>query len=257
MFNLYTGIPGSGKTLLSVLEVYQHLIEGKTVYSNTWLNWKGDNLHYYNDIENIINIRDAVLYIDEVGSIMNAREWADTPKSVRNFLQLHRHYKVDIIATTQHSSFVEKSARTIIGYWCEVVNLTPTEGLKGRKGIGTKLPFLLIREDPIDIRSIVNEIPEPLQTNILDKLMAIKVWWKKSFYDKKYNKYKIDKDKPLYDTHIELDVPIKKKKFVPFYTCEKCGKNHMYKGNLSKEEMTKLAELHALANNNDINERKC
>ncbi|NCD01313.1 hypothetical protein EOL94_04440, partial [bacterium] len=243
----YTGIPGSGKTLLSILEVYQHLINGKKVYSNTWINWKGDNLIYYNDIEDIINIRDCVLYIDEVGSIMNAREWQDTPKSVRSFLQLHRHYKVDIIATTQHSSFVEKSARTIIGYWCEVKNLTPTEGLKGRKGIGCKLPFLLIQELPIDIRTIINEIPEPINQNVISKILAIKIWFKKSFFDKKYDKYKIDLNKPLYDTHIELDIPIKEKYFRPFYTCQKCGKVHPYKGNLSQEEAVLLRDLNNLS----------
>jgi hypothetical protein len=190
---------------------------------------------------------------------MNAREWADTPKSVRNFLQLHRHYNVDIIATTQHSSFVEKSARTIIGYWCEIINLTPTEGLKGKAGIGKRLPFLLLREDPIDIRSIINEIPEPLSNSILNKILSIKVWWKKSFYDKKYDKYKKDLEKPLYNTHIELDVPIKTKKFLPFYTCQKCGKVHAYKGNLAREEMIKLAELNEISNrnNNDNNSGSC
>jgi hypothetical protein len=246
MFNLYTGVPGSGKTLLSIIELYEHLINGKTVYSNTWINWKGDNLHYYNDLEDIIHIRDSVLFIDEVGSIMNAREWAETPKSVRNFLQLHRHYRVDIIANTQHASFVEKSARTIIGYWCEIYNLTPTEGIKGKKGIGTKLPFLLLQEIPIDIRTIVNEIPEPISMNFFDKIMNTKIWTKKSFYNKRYNKYKKEINKPLYDTHIEIEVKKKKKYFKPFYKCEKCDKIHPYKGNLNKEELIKLKDLNSV-----------
>jgi len=247
MFNLYTGIPGSGKTLLSMLEVYKHLMAGKHVYSNTWINYKGDNLHYYNDIEDIIHLRNCVLYIDEVGSIMNAREWADTPKQVRVFLMLHRHYNVDIISTTQHASFVEKSARTIIGYWCEVKNLTPTEGIKGRRGIGTILPFLFIQELPIDIRSIVNEIPEPINQGIISKLFSIKVWWKRSFYDKKYNKYKLDLKKPLYDTNIELDIAVKKKFFRAFYSCEKCAKIHPYKGLMTPEEVMLLSKLNNLS----------
>jgi hypothetical protein len=247
MFNLYTGIPGSGKTLLAVLDVWFHLINGREVWSNTWINFKGDNLHYFNDAEDIVNKKGALNFFDEIGTIMGSREWQDTPKSVRQFLQLHRHRKIDIIATTIHASQVEKSARSIIGYWAEVDNLTPTEGLKGRKGIGHYLPFLFIQANVIDIRSITNEVPDLKSKNVFSKLFNTKVWWKKSFFDNKYQKYKIDKALPLYDTYIELDIPVKEKKWFPYYKCNKCDKMHRFTGNISSKEQEALKVLSDLS----------
>lgn len=248
MFNLYTGIPGSGKTLLAIMwDLWPLLEKGQQVYSNTWINWKGDNLKYFVDPIDIIHVKNAVIFFDEMGSILDSRNWKETPREVRYFFQQHRKRGIDIIATTQNISFIELSARAILGYMAKVSNLTPTEGLKGRKGIGTKLPFLFIKESPIDIETITDDKPSLVHNNFISSLMDIKVFWKASMFDKRYQKNKLELDKPLYDTNREIELTNKKHFYKSFYMCETCGKEHPYKGMATDRERELIQELQAIS----------
>lgn len=248
MFNLYTGIPGSGKTLLAVkYDLWPLLEQGRQVYSNTWINWKGNNLHYFVDPVDLITLRDAVIFIDEIGSILDSRNWKETPPEVRYFLQQHRKRNIDIIATTQHPSFVEISARAIIGYWAKCYNLTPTEGLKGRRGIGSHLPFLLIQENPIDIDTITQEIPQEINTNFISKVGNIKVFVKDSMFYKRYQRNKIEPLSAIYDTKREIALTNKKHFYRPVYKCKECGKEHPYRHTRSDREIALTQELQKIA----------
>lgn len=256
MFNLYTGLPGSGKSLMMTIEVYRFLIKGYTVYSDYWINYKGDNLKYFNDIEDICDKRNAIVVFDEISALLEPRAWEQETKEIRRFFSQHRKRHITIFATTQHRSQVAKTVRNIVHYWCQMTNYTNTEGIKGKQGIGAKLPFLLLREQPIDRTNIEDDNPR-LEGGFFSLISQLIYLSKKhDIVCPQFDKYKLEHEHQycpecrqaqdpkeviagkcpkckgktekrksgIYDT--DREVSTKKKKVITKYftECESCGK---------------------------------
>lgn len=121
-FCVRLGLPGAGKTLGMVEEdLLPHLIAGEQVYVNFFINWRGDNIHYFSDIEDVLHCKNCVIGFDEVGQVLDARSWDQETNQIRRFFQLHRHNHLDIYGTTQDISLVAKSALIVVDEWilCE------------------------------------------------------------------------------------------------------------------------------------------
>ena len=119
------GLPGSGKTLdQTENDVLPHLLTGEEVWCCYWLNYKGANLHYFSEFEEVENLRNVVVVFDEIGQILPAREWEKEGLRVQLFFQLHRHRHVDIIGNTQDVSLVAKTVGIVANKWiyCERKN---------------------------------------------------------------------------------------------------------------------------------------
>lgn len=111
VFDMFLGLPGQGKTLtLNEDIVLPALLSGQQVYCSYWVNWNRSNFHYFKDFEEIDDIRNAVVVFDEVGNILNPRDWDNETGNVRDFFMLHRHRYLDIYASTQHISLIAKTA---------------------------------------------------------------------------------------------------------------------------------------------------
>lgn len=116
------GLPGSGKTLdQTEVSVLPHLLAGEQVYCAYWINWKGDNYHFFNDFEEVENLRNCVIVFDEIGQILPARQWEQEGLKVQMFFQLHRHRHIEIIGNTQDVSLVAKTVGIVANKWylCE------------------------------------------------------------------------------------------------------------------------------------------
>lgn len=115
------GLTGSGKSLdQTEADVLHFLEEGIEVYCSYWINWAGDNYHYFSDFEEVENLRDAVVVFDEVSDFFDPRDWADEGSRVRRWFRLHRHRHLDIIANTQDISLVAKTIGTLAHRWLYV-----------------------------------------------------------------------------------------------------------------------------------------
>jgi len=128
------GLPGSGKTLdQTEKDVLFHLLNGEEVWSCYWINWNGDNLHYFSEFEEVENLRNVVVVFDEIGQILPAREWEKEGLRVQLFFQLHRHRHVDIIGNTQDVSLVAKTVGIVANSWilCEKANIGILDFLLG------------------------------------------------------------------------------------------------------------------------------
>jgi hypothetical protein len=127
VMSIRLGLPGSGKSLGLVEEdLLPHLIAGEQVYCNFWINWKGDNLHFFNneDFEELApTLQNCILVMDEIGQILEPRAWEQESGVIRRFFQLHRHHHVDIYGTTQDISLVAKSAWIVTDEWIMCHNL--------------------------------------------------------------------------------------------------------------------------------------
>lgn len=72
------GLPGSGKTLSQIEEdILNCLLDGEEVWSNTWINYIGPNLHYYRneDFEELApTLRNCVIVMDEIQRVLEPRQ---------------------------------------------------------------------------------------------------------------------------------------------------------------------------------------
>lgn len=139
MIYLYSGTPGSGKSLHQAMDIYWILHNGKPVLANFEINTdciKTRNLgeFYYigNDIlrpELLISysqiyFRDhkfkegAIrLYLDEAQIIFNARSWAESGrKEWLSFFSQHRKYGYDIYLVAQFDRMIDRQIRSLIEY---------------------------------------------------------------------------------------------------------------------------------------------
>ncbi len=112
------GLPGSGKSLYQVeKQLLPHIIKNEVVYSTQWINCKLPTIHYFNNIESVLDVRNAVFGIDEVGQILPARQWSNETLDIQKFFQLHRHRHNDIYCNTQDVSLVAKTIGIVATNW--------------------------------------------------------------------------------------------------------------------------------------------
>lgn len=110
-FEMRLGLPGTGKTLNQTeLVVLPALLDGIDVWVNYWVNWAEPNYHYFKEFEQVQNVRNGIVVFDEIGKILDPRNWEAEGSGVRDFFQQHRKRHIDISGNTQHISLIAKSA---------------------------------------------------------------------------------------------------------------------------------------------------
>lgn len=117
------GATGSGKTLDQTEEdVLPALLAGEEVWCSYWINWAGDNLHYFApaDFEAIAAVRNAVIVFDEIRQSFDPRSWEAESNEVRAFFELHRKRHNDIIFNTQDVSLVAKTVGIQAHEWSRI-----------------------------------------------------------------------------------------------------------------------------------------
>lgn len=151
MIYLYSGTPGSGKSLHAAKVIYKGLKTGDSFYmANFEINrslFKETELKNFGYIpndklcpENLIEFsrlywdmikrregkipiskfeRGIRLFIDECQMIFNARDWQrNSKKGWPTFFSVHRHYGYEVVLITQMDSSLDKQVRGILEYNC-------------------------------------------------------------------------------------------------------------------------------------------
>lgn len=139
MITLYTGTPGSGKTLHAVSAIWATLKTRKPVVSNIALN--PDELGEYRDYYRYFEAtsitpqslyqfsrdllgqhpreNDILLVLDECQLIFSSRRWRENEKAGWIlFMTQHRKIGYDIILITQYDRMIDKQIRTLVEYEC-------------------------------------------------------------------------------------------------------------------------------------------
>lgn len=117
------GKTGSGKTTLqNEVNVLPLLLDGQEVYCCYWLNYNGDNLHYFRpkDFKAVSRLRNCVIVFDEVRRSFEPRDFKNESEEFRSFVELQRHRHNEIIANTQDISLVSKTIGIQTHYWSQV-----------------------------------------------------------------------------------------------------------------------------------------
>ena len=137
MIYLYTGTPGSGKSLDTARMIKGQLKMKHPVICNFPMNvkqLKNGNLFEYKTNEELTpaylmefshkyfgkkRVKEGAitLVIDEAQMLFNARDWNKPGRADWNmFFQMHRHYGYDIVLSTQFDSMIDKQLRALVEY---------------------------------------------------------------------------------------------------------------------------------------------
>lgn len=136
MISLYSGTPGSGKSMHMAKDIRDRMILGKPTICNFQINttkFKKANFLYLPNHEMtpdfLINYSREYfknhrfkegsihLYIDECQLIFNAREWQQNGRNLwLSFFTQHRHYGYDIILVAQFDRMIDRYIRSLIEY---------------------------------------------------------------------------------------------------------------------------------------------
>lgn len=162
MIYLYSGTPGSGKSLHQASDIYWDLKFNKPVVANYQINTSIfkkkvpfiylDNYHL--NPQELVKISEAYfenhkfkegaikLYIDECQILFNAREWnAKGRDDWLVFFTQHRKYGFDIYLVAQFDRMIDRQIRSLVeyevihrkvknfGFWGSVFNLLAFGGL--------------------------------------------------------------------------------------------------------------------------------
>lgn len=141
MIELYSGTPGSGKSLHTAKEIRSRLRMRKCIiignfYVNTSAirHCKGVYLYVANDrllpdrllqfarrlsdhLERRLKEGEVLLIIDEAQLLFNSREWQNVSRNGwLSFFSQHRHYGYDIILVAQFDRMLDRQIRSLIEY---------------------------------------------------------------------------------------------------------------------------------------------
>lgn len=152
MIYLYSGTPGSGKSLHQAERIYNRLRAGKPVIANYEINTKAikrcrGKITYLDNQElkpeylidysrsyfeqNKFREGSIWLFIDEAQLLFNCREWDATGRAAWiSFFTQHRKYGYDIFLVAQFDRMLDRQLRSLIEY--EVIHRKVSNfGVKG------------------------------------------------------------------------------------------------------------------------------
>lgn len=151
MIRLFSGTPGSGKTLHAVHVMDWYNRRSKLVVSNFAL--RADVLKYPDlfvipedgkqltpDVliqlsrwwfqDKPLKEGDILLVLDECQLLFNARDWRFNRPWISFFTQ-HRKYGYDVILIAQYDRMIERQIRSLIEYECKHLKVSNLGGVKG------------------------------------------------------------------------------------------------------------------------------
>lgn len=138
-FDIYFGVPGSGKTTFAAYLAKKRIKRKGKVLSNVSI--KGTYEVERSDIGHYM-IQDCLLLIDEAGIDYNNRNFSDKKEKMSKeeiyFYKYHRHYNVDIAIFSQGYDDMDKKLRTLATKYY-IVKRSIFPGFITRKLINKKL----------------------------------------------------------------------------------------------------------------------
>lgn len=157
----YIANVGMGKTMvMTYLHALPALEAGLKVVSDYKINWKGANLSYFTPEEFdevCMTWRNCIVLIDEIGVILDSRQFKEEGSNTRRFFSYHRKHHVEIVASTQHISQVAKTSKNLVSDWfiCSEISKSSLVMELFTKLIGYK--GVIIKTERVELEELANE----------------------------------------------------------------------------------------------------
>jgi len=128
MIEIVTGLPGSGKSFFSARRAVEILHRNREWNKKTGkLRLLSSNLKlakfvedefpgqisYWDDPSELVGMKNVDILWEEMGTHVDATQWANMPLELKRFLQQHRHRGVEIYGNVQEFSQVDISVRRL------------------------------------------------------------------------------------------------------------------------------------------------
>lgn len=138
---IFTGKEDSGKSYLMAVQAYEIVYRNSRWYNRTgvkrpiysslyfskeFVKWAEDMnvpIFYWHSLAEIQGLRDADLFIDEIGTYFDSRLWTDLSLSMRRWLAQTSKVGVDIYGTAQDFAQVDKAFRRLVSELWHVVKI--------------------------------------------------------------------------------------------------------------------------------------
>jgi hypothetical protein len=126
MIEVYTGRVGSGKsnklaqTLLQIVYRNNRYYKKKKIIRPIYTNFHikpeleelfGGALRHWTSLEELLEVRDADIFIDEIFNYFDAKHWQELSFGVRRWLSQHRKFGIEIYGNCQDFAQVDISFR--------------------------------------------------------------------------------------------------------------------------------------------------
>jgi len=127
--NIFNGLPGSGKSTKLASTAIRLLNRNRRYFAKSgikrllatnlkfteWVEVEyKDFIFYWTDPALLIKLRDVDIIWDEVATYLDSTQWANVPLELKRFLQLHRHYGIEIYGSTQDFPMIDISMRRLV-----------------------------------------------------------------------------------------------------------------------------------------------
>lgn len=126
MIEIYTGLPGAGKSYKMAQVACELLYRNKKIskrygikrllYSNIHFSAQIEKefdgyIKYWAEPIELVDIRNADVLWDEIATHLDSTQWANMSLEIKRWLQQHRKFGVDVYGTTQDFAMIDKSMR--------------------------------------------------------------------------------------------------------------------------------------------------
>jgi len=146
------------------------------------------NITYFDDITELIEIKDGIIIMDEAQNLLDARNWESLPLEFSNKLRQHRKHNLDLYATTQNMGTIDINMRRLVQRWSHCKDIFALFWLRN-----PSLLTLHSREFK-DIDSLYNKVDDLIVPTIRTNYFIIHLLKKRLYdtlYDIGFNAYKI------------------------------------------------------------------
>jgi len=85
---------------------------------------------YFEDITELLEIRDGIILMDEGQALLEARNWENLPAEFSNKLRQHRKHNLDLYVTTQNLGTIDINLRRLVQHWVHCRDIFALLGLR-------------------------------------------------------------------------------------------------------------------------------
>lgn len=139
------------------------------------------HIGYYDDISELIELKDGIIIMDEAQNLLDARNWENLPIEFSNKLRQHRKHNLDLYATTQNMGTIDINMRRLVQKWAHCSDLFALFWLRNPSWLS------IHRRDEKDIDELYNKVDDLVVTTKKSSYFIISKFLTRRIYDTLYD----------------------------------------------------------------------